>query len=346
MSTITAGSAEAYHLFESDYFTLLSGLVLPKVKLAYQTYGALNQKKDNAILFPTWFSATHDQNSWLIGPGRPLDPSRYFVISVNLVGNGLSTSPSNTPAPFDGPRFPIFHILDNVRLQQRMLAEVFGIEVLDMVIGRSMGAQTAFQWAASYPAQVRRLFALAGAPRTSDFTYTLINALKSALQADAVWDGGEYSAQPLGGLRAMGQAYAAWCMSPEYYQGALYKAEASNLLDYIATRWTNNFAHRDANNLLAMMQTWQSADIAADPVHGGDFERALSRIRCPTIIMPTRTDQIFPLTDFRDLAANMKNAELMVLDSVWGHRAGAPNSDPKDIALVDKAIKRLLGARI
>ena len=99
------------------------------------------------ILHPTSYGAQHYDLEWAIGEGKALDPSKYFIIIPNMFGNGLSSSPSNTPAPFDRSRYPHFTMTDNVRVQQRLLQEVFGIDRLKLVYGFSMGAQQAFHWA-------------------------------------------------------------------------------------------------------------------------------------------------------------------------------------------------------
>ena len=97
-------------------------------KLAYKTFGTLSPAKDNAIVYPTWYSGQHTENEWLIGPGKALDPDKYFIIIPNMFGNGLSSSPSNTPAPWNGPRFPNVTAYDNVRVQHRLRDRDFGIE--------------------------------------------------------------------------------------------------------------------------------------------------------------------------------------------------------------------------
>ena len=86
----------------------------------------MNAAKNNVIVYPTWYSGQHYDNEWLIGPGMALDPARYFIIIPNMLGNGLSSSPSNTPAPYDGPHFPQVTACDNVRLQHRLVTEKFG----------------------------------------------------------------------------------------------------------------------------------------------------------------------------------------------------------------------------
>ena len=90
-----------YEIFDLGNVVLQSGATLRDANLAYKTYGTLNAKKDNVIVYPTWYSAQHYQNEWLIGDGMALDPKKYFIIVPNMLGNGLSSSPSNTPEPYD-----------------------------------------------------------------------------------------------------------------------------------------------------------------------------------------------------------------------------------------------------
>ncbi|MEO5757401.1 MAG: hypothetical protein ABIQ51_11165, partial [Mesorhizobium sp.] len=116
-----------YEIFEAGNLTLQSGAMLRNAKLAFKTFGTLNAAKDNAILYPTWYSGQHYENEWLVGKGMALDPDKYFIIIPNMFGNGLSSSPSNTPEPYNAARFPKVTAYDNVRAQHRLVTEHFGI---------------------------------------------------------------------------------------------------------------------------------------------------------------------------------------------------------------------------
>src|SRR5215471_2319248 len=118
-----------FKVFETANFTLQKGGALPLARLAYKTLGTLSPARDNVVLVPSWYSGTHrEAESCLVGRHRAITPERYFVVLTNLLGSGVSSSPSNTPAPHEGARFPPVTLLDNVRLQQMLLAEIFGIE--------------------------------------------------------------------------------------------------------------------------------------------------------------------------------------------------------------------------
>jgi homoserine O-acetyltransferase len=129
-----------YEVLGLGDFELQEGATLRDARLAYKTYGTLNEAKDNTIVYPTWYSGRHWENEWLIGDGMALDPGRYFIIVPNMLGNGLSSSPSNTPPPYDKARFPDVRVLDNVRAQHTLVTEHFGIQRLVAVTGWSMGA--------------------------------------------------------------------------------------------------------------------------------------------------------------------------------------------------------------
>jgi len=129
-----------HHEFTIANFKTESGVVLPKAIVVYGTYGHLNAAHDNAILLPSHYMANHHGYEWLIGPGRALDTATMFLVATELFGNGHSSSPSNTPEPYHGPRFPVMTIRDNVDAVHQLLTEDLKINHLRAVIGFSMGA--------------------------------------------------------------------------------------------------------------------------------------------------------------------------------------------------------------
>src|ERR1700744_1469961 len=154
--------APVRHEFVIRSFSTESGVVLPEAHVVYGTYGHLNAAHDNAMLLPSHYMATHRGYEWLMGPGKCLDTTKLFLVCTELFGNGHSSSPSNTPEPFHGPRFPIMRIRDNVEAVHRLLTEELQITHLRAIIGFSMGAQQAFQWAVSFPLFADRIVATSG----------------------------------------------------------------------------------------------------------------------------------------------------------------------------------------
>ena len=200
----------SHEVFQLGDVVLQSGLKLRNAELAFKTYGALNSVKDNAIVFPTFFSGKHTDNEPMIGEGMALDPARYFIIVPNLFGNGLSSSPSNTPPPYDRARFPLITYYDNIAGQHRLVTEKFGIERIALVCGFSMGAQQSFHWGALFPDMVERIAPWCGSARTSGHNFVFLEGVKAALRADAAWQDGWYDQPPAKGIRAMARVYAGW----------------------------------------------------------------------------------------------------------------------------------------
>lgn len=332
-----------YPIFELGDVCLQHGGTLPNAKLAYQTYGELNADKSNAIVYPTWYSGQHYDNESLIGQDRALDPSRYFIIVPDMFGNGLSSSPSNTPPPHDRDRFPHVTMHDNVRFQHQLVTEYFGIERLELVTGWSMGAGQTYQWAASHPDMVRRILPFCGAATTSVHNAVFLESIRAALTADAAWQGGRYSEQPVTGLCAMARVYAGWGFSQQFYREELYRQEPlgyGSLEDFLVGFWEGMFRKRDANNLLAMLWTWQHADLGNTPGYA-DRAEALAGIRARTVLMPAQQDLYFTPEDNERELTHLPGARMQTIPSAWGHFAGS-GINPVDTQFIDDTLAELL----
>ncbi|MDB5776091.1 MAG: hypothetical protein JWP38_2224 [Herbaspirillum sp.] len=334
-----------HKIFEAGDVQLQSGLTCRGARLAYQTYGGLNADRSNVILFMTPFSAHHTDIDWMIGAGRALDPERYFIVVPNLFGNGLSSSPSTAVMPANGSRWPQFTIADNVQVQRRLLQEVFGVERLALACGWSLGGMQAYHWAALFPQRVERLAVICGAAKTSPHNLVFLEGVKATLTADAHYQDGRFTGFPERGLRAMGRVYASWAMSQTFYRDELWRQTGcSSVEDYVVTMWEGNFLRRDPDNLLAHIWAWQQGDISANALYEGDFAKALGAITARSLIMPSATDLYFQVEDNRREVACMRNAELRVIPSDWGHRAGMPAHNPDDARFIDLALGALLNA--
>lgn len=314
----------AVERFELGDFELDSGATLPGARIAYTTYGALNEARDNVIVWPSWFTGSHAEHEWMIGEGDALDTNEYFVVAPSMFANGLSSSPSNTPAPFAGPRFPHHTIQDNVRAQHRLLSERFDVQRIQLVIGGSMGAFQAFQWALSHPDLVERIMPCCGASRVSRHCYVFLCGVKAALLADPAFGGGDYTAPPDAGLRAAGRVYAGWGLSQAFYRQELYRQLGFDSVDaFLVGFWEAWWTSVDANDALSQIHTWQAADLAATPGYDGDIERALGDIRAKAFLCPGEKDLYFPPEDMAWEAERMPDAELRILEGAWGHQSDA-----------------------
>ncbi len=332
-----------YEVFDAGDLALQSGGRLPDAKLAYKTYGMLSPAKDNVVLLPTFYTGTHERNEGFFGRGRALDPARHFIVSVNLFGNGISSSPSNTPAPCDGPRFPNVTLFDNVACQRRLLEEVFGVERVRLVAGWSMAGCQSYQWAAQYPDRVDAILPFCTSARTSPHNFVFLEGVKAALQADGAWNGGDYDAPPVRGLKAFGRVYAGWAYSQTFYREGLYRKLGFEAFEDLLRAWEADHLNWDANDLLAKLWTWQYADISANDLYHGDFNKALGAIRARAIVIPCTQDLYFPPEDNAFEVSRMPNAELRPFDSPWGHCAASPGNDPSFERFLDESLAELFG---
>lgn len=132
--------------FELGDFKLQSGAVIPDAFLGYATHGTLNDTRDNVIVYPTWYTGRHAGAEPYIGPGKALDPERYFIVVPDMFTNGLSSSPSNCAPPLSGVNFPLVTPFDNVVAQYQLLTDNFAITGVELAMGFSMSGQQAYHW--------------------------------------------------------------------------------------------------------------------------------------------------------------------------------------------------------
>jgi homoserine O-acetyltransferase len=332
-----------YDVFELGDLALQCGKTLPEARLAYKTYGELAADGSNVILYPTSYAAQHADTEWLIGPGRVLDPSKWFIVIPNMFSNGLSTSPSNCVEDCRLGNWPDISHVDNVGAQRRLLREVFQVERIALVYGWSMGAQQALHWGALYPHEVERICAVCGSARTSPHNLVFLEGVKAALGGDPAWRDGWFEGKAERGLRAMGRVYAGWAMSHAFYREHLYRQfGVSTIEDYIVQFWEANFLRRDGNDLLAQLGIWARSDISANNTYCNDLPAALAAIRARAIIMPGSTDLYFTCHDSKVETDMMPNAEFRPIESKFGHRAGNPTHCKEDEGVLRKAVQDLL----
>jgi len=338
---IAQNSAEQHEFVIKD-FRNEGGVTLPQARVVYGTYGHLNAARDNAVLLPSHYMANLHGYEWLIGADKALDPSQLFLVATELFGNGRSSSPSNTPEPFHGPRFPVMTIRDNVEAVHRLLTEELKITHLRAIIGFSMGAQQAFQWAVSYPAFSDRNVATSGTAKTYPHGIVRLEGQIAALTADVAFQGGDYAAPPRKGLEAFGMVWAAWLYSQEWWRKELWRASAppGTTFEQVMSRFGTRF-NADANDYIAQARTWEKHNVGTTPGFNGDVERALRSIKVPFLYMPSETDLYFPIGDARYEQAFLPRVTFMPIPSLWGHTAGAA-SNPADAKFLNENIRRFM----
>ncbi|KAI0388971.1 homoserine acetyltransferase [Xylariaceae sp. FL0594] len=344
-----------YNTFELGDFVLESGVTLRNAFIAYKTFGDANSP---VIVYPTWYSGLIADNEWLIGEEMALSPTRYFIVIPALFGNGQSTSPSNTPAPRP---FPLVSIADNVKAQYKLVTEGLGIRRLRAVLGWSMGAAQTYQWITQYPDFMDLAVPFCGAARCSLHNQVFLEGLKGALfaakgTASAGVGKGEEAAfgrsrawtsqEREVGLKAFGRVYAGWGLSQSFYREKLYEKVLGfrDLEDFIVGFWEAWALSKDPENLMAMLDTWQTADCSKQDAYGSDFELAMRSIKVKTLVLPSKTDLYFPPEDSEYEVASMSPGvgKCIPFPSIWGHWAGGPGDSKEDVKWLDNLLKTFL----
>ena len=322
---------------------LLSGKILNSAKLIYKTYGKLNKDRSNVVVLPTFYTGTHIRNEGFIGRNRALNPNKYFIVSINMFGNGLSSSPSNATKPQNGAKFPKITLWDNIYCQHKLLTEKIKIKKIALVTGWSMAGCQSYQWAAQYPKMVKAILPFCASSKTSIHNHVFLEGVKAALLADKNWNKGNYKKQPVSGLKAFGRVYAGWAFSQDFYRQKLYKKIGYNSVKNLLDDWANDHAKNwDANDLLCKLKTWQLNDISEGPIYNKNYIKALKSIKAKTILMPCNQDLYFRTKDNEYEKKLIPNVSLRPFNSPYGHCAANPGNDKNFEKKLDKNIAELL----
>jgi len=329
--------------FDLGDLSLDCGEVLKDARIAYRIHGRPNADASNIILYPTWFMGTDTLNEWLIGTDKALNPDAYCIVIPNMLGNGLSTSPSNAQGEQSGAGFPHLTVRDQVRAQKALLDHLFNITRIYAVVGWSMGACQTYQWAVSYPDLVERIMPFCGSACTTEHNHVFLDGVAASIAADGTFADGHYDTQPRRGLLAAAAVYAGWGFSQAFYRSQLYQEMGfDSYTDFVAGFWEPMFTeNRDANDIMSMIGTWKSNDVGQTQGFDGDLIKALGSIRARTLVMAAERDLYFTVEDEEWEAAQIPDAEFKVIPGLWGHSAGAGINDA-DTAFIDTALKGLL----
>jgi homoserine O-acetyltransferase/O-succinyltransferase len=318
-------------IFSTRDFPLECGVVLPEAKLAWRMDGERNATAP--ILTVTAFTRFCDDLAYLSVPGAALDPAQRWIIRAEMLGNGRSSSPSNTAPPYDGQNFPPITQRDNVALQ-KLLLDHLGIPSLHAVIGGSMGGQQAIQWAVSHPERVQRAVVIVGQAVTSWHGQLFLRSMAEALR----------SASGDEGLKRMSRAWAPWALSPRFFSRglhALYADTAAPTIEAFLGLWEQRYSGKNADDILCHLACWMCHDVTQTPGLPNSLAEIGAKTRMPMLFLPCDTDAYFNLADIQQEAAHFPKAQVKVIRSDYGHSAGFGRAK-EDAAFVNEAITRFL----
>ena len=332
----SANASSGVETFDIRDFRLASGGVMPAVTIAYRTLGRLAPNRDNAVLVTHGNTSgpqmiepggSSGEGSWkdLVGPGKPVDTDRFFVICPNMLGSsyGSTNAASIDPAtggPY-GPRFPDITVADIIATQRALLAH-FGIARLVAIVGPSYGGFQAFQWAVNYPGMMKGIAAVVTSPTMPrDRFVGNVERLRATLSKDPNWNGGDYYDRG-GVLETMIQIRSAtlktYGIETRLRNTMSEPREIEAAIRDEAARWARGF---DANSLI----------ILAKALRGFDVRPRFGDIKAKVLYVLSRTDRLFPPELAPDvmqaLAKAAVDADYFLLDSAYGHSASGLDAD-------------------
>jgi homoserine O-acetyltransferase len=325
---------------EFGSLALESGASIADFRQSYVTHGTLNAERSNAVLVVPAITSNHHRLDFLIGPGRALDPARWFVIAVDAIGNGHATSPSNSRQQ-PRMRFPRFGIRDMVSAQHRLLTEHLGIGRLHAVVGASMGGMQSLQWAVSHPQFMDRVVAMTPMARTSAWSIAVNEATRSCLRADRAWGPEGFASNPEGGWRAwVAVQQVLIARAPQALEHDF--PNPPEVLPWITQRqqaWLD--AGFDAHDFLYQSWAYDAHDVGGTAGFGGDWRRALASVKARVLVMNPALDLYNPAECAAEAAAAIPGARQVVIPSHEGHQA-ANVASAGDVAFVNAEIARFL----
>lgn len=304
-ATLTPAQSEQKFAELGD-FKLESGEVIRDCKLGYRTFGALNAVKSNAILFPTWFGGKSEQLAGNFGKGKMVDDTRFFIIAVDAIGNGISSSPSNSRKQH-GDEFPRFTIRDMVNAEHQLATQVLGIKKLHAVMGISMGGMQTFEWMVAYPEMMERAVPIVGTTAQTAFDLLLwsteLRAIEEARKLDTAENAGAALVARIHTLALFTPAYRNSNTPPKEFQAFVGKEEQNYSNTFKADDW--------ASQLRAMM----AHDISKK---FGSMQQAAATVKAKVLVVVARQDMMVNPNPAMDFSRLLK-AELLEVNNPCGH---------------------------
>lgn len=324
-----------HQLFGEGDLKLESGETIKDFSISYVTHGTLNAKKSNAILMVTAISGNHHRLDFMIGPGKALDPDKYFIICTDAIANGLTTSPSNSKAQ---PRmsFPKFTIRDMVESQYRLLKEKLGIDHVVAVVGPSMGGMQTLQWGVSHPDMMDALVAMVPLAKAPAWNVAVLEASRKAIMNDAAWKDGNYDAPPEKGIRLWRDILNLLAArTPDMY--TVQFKNGIDVLPWMEQQETAVLKAFDANDWIYQTWAYERHDVGTTAGFGGDTAKALASIKAKTLILTGTKDLLNPEFEPIEAGKAIPGVKMMTISpgSVTGH-ASAGGAIPADVEFLNR----------
>ncbi|HVJ04092.1 MAG TPA: alpha/beta fold hydrolase [Candidatus Saccharimonadales bacterium] len=305
---------------------LESGKVILDCRIGYRVFGHPAPDGSNVVLVPTWFTGTTEGLArWTIGPSRTFDPSQWAVIAVDALGNGVSSSPSNSPRQ---PRmqFPQFTMRDLVETQYRLLTETLHFRHIHAVSAVSMGGMQTFQWAFSHPEFIDTAVPIVGTPRPTAFDLLLCRAEMNGIMQDRQWNEGNYEGHP--NFRTATDIHTLLLTTPI---NLIKNTSSASALDVIQKAEADDTF--DGNDRIRQLQAMMGQDVA----QGKTLAEAAKSLKVRMAVIVSQQDHMVNPTSGIEFA-KAAGAPLLVLTGDCGHLATGCEGDTLK-SFVESALK-------
>jgi len=311
-----AEAAEGAQQFaEFGDFKLRNGEVIHEFRLGYRTLGTLNAEKSNAILWPTWLGGKSEDLLRYGGPGNVVETGNYFVIFVDAIGDGVSSSPSNS-AKQPLMKFPKFTIRDMVEAEYRLVTEVFHIAHLHAVMGISMGGMQAFEWVVAHPEFVDLGIPIAGSPQSTSYDKLFWTAQIDAIELDPAWNHGHPTGPLNRGLPLSEEIGSMNSTSPDYRVQHTSPGEFDTFLTEIREGAKGDGG--TASNQIRQREAIMSLDVAGE--FAVTLAEAAKRVHAKLLVVVSPEDHTVNPTPAMEFAAAI-GAPVVKLESPCGHQS-------------------------
>ena len=324
-------------------FRFESGETIDDLKVSYVTYGKLNAARDNAVLSLQHFAGDHHDNEFLIGPGKALDPEKYFVIATDFLANAkmrqdLTTGPTNSGLKM---RFPRITARDWVNADYKLVKEYLGIDHVVAAIGGSIGGINAFQLAVSHPDFASAIIPMAASPQINPQARMVLRHVRDVIALDPGWYSGMYDVNPVTGLEVALMEMVPWFDSTQWYMDTL---TTSDKLRNFQTTWQRVWlgSGLDARDIYYQLEGWSEFNVGDTPGFNGDPKAALAAIKAKTLLIGIKEDQLFRREELQFAKNAIRDAAYLEVSSPAGHIASVGGFDPKFNETINGEIAKFL----
>jgi homoserine O-acetyltransferase len=306
----TGANAQEQKFADLGDFKLVSGEVLRDCRIGYRTFGKMNADKSNIVVFPTWAGGTTEQLKDNVGAGKLINDADHYVVLIDALSNGISSSPSNSSAQ-PHMKFPQITVRDMVNTEHELLTKTLGITHAKAVMGISMGGMQTFQWIVSYPDFMDKAIPIVGSPHVAPYDVVMWRINIDSIKDSSGWNHGDYTENPaqlvhfeIGELVLQTPAEYNRTHTREQVLAALKKAETDKA--------------EDANDTIRQSEAMMALDVS--DVFGGSMEKAAAAVKANVFVVVSKQDHTVTPQPARDFAA-LLHAPVFELESDCGHLA-------------------------